>query len=58
MNITTTKHRLACTEQEAFRNLEAAARWLVKHARLAPYGTKLRMLQKPLVQLQLARRKP
>jgi hypothetical protein len=52
--ISETKRLLACTEQEAHRNLEAAARRLLKEAH--PYRSKIRELQKPLLQLRMAKR--
>lgn len=54
--ISETKRLLACTEQEAQRNLESAARRLLKEARWHPYRSKIRELQKPLLQLRMARR--
>lgn len=54
--ISETKRLLACTEQEAISNLEAAASRLLKEARWHPYQSGIRELQKPLLQLRLARR--
>jgi hypothetical protein len=53
--VSETKRLLACTEQEAQRNLEAAARKLLKEARWHPYASKIRELQRPLLQLRMAR---
>lgn len=54
--ISETRRLLACTEQEAQYNLEAAARKLLKEARWSPFHSKIRELQKPLLQLRMARR--
>lgn len=54
--ISETKRLLDCTEREAQITLEATARRLLKTARWYPYHTRIRELQKPLLQLKLARR--
>lgn len=55
-SISETKKILACSEEQALKNLENVARDLVKYARWYGYMTKIRQLQKPLVQLKLARK--
>ncbi len=58
LSISETKKALNCSEQEAYLNLEKAAKWLLKNARW--YGftrPRIKDLQKPLLQLKLARKK-
>lgn len=54
--ISETKRILTCTEAEALVNLEDAATKLFKQSRWFPYRSKIRELQKPLLQLKIARR--
>jgi hypothetical protein len=54
-SVTETKRLLLCSEIEAQHNLEDACRKLLKEARWYPFGSKIRQLQKPLLQIRIAR---